>query len=399
MKRLWRVRLGLQHTLSRRAMPGWAREVLGQLTFCFLVDRDALALSFGTSASSRIRTTARVPLWVGAPRGNDACHGAPSTHELAAMPQLVGGGVCDKRYGAWARSQPGALARLDGACSWRHQRTVAVQTHPRRRQRGGAHVAISVCANGKSFSRAPPRAHPRRQRDGALLTLAEHRSCFRRESNASWVSAWKLVSRAGRFSVFSTQEKDGASTHAQLWVAPGVAAPPLPHAWRRRLEVASGAGGQWQYFSASAGVSLPSLVASGQALSQMAAECFLSVSGFLGSQCWSPQSKHEEEEPRAAGRHSDQLVVRRRVVRRVIPLPTTNLSTLEQVTRGVSLVRWFSAPISRPTPAAMGDCEASLSLSSPICWNQGQERRPRALWRAQGRSWTTITSKERGFER
>ena len=44
-KRRWRVNMAVKYALSRRAVPGWGWEILiGHLTFCFLVNRDALAV-------------------------------------------------------------------------------------------------------------------------------------------------------------------------------------------------------------------------------------------------------------------------------------------------------------------------------------------------------------------
>ena len=59
-RRYWKV----VHALSRRAMPGWAWEILlGHLTFCGLVCRDVLSAFHSIYAFIRKHYNERVPLW------------------------------------------------------------------------------------------------------------------------------------------------------------------------------------------------------------------------------------------------------------------------------------------------------------------------------------------------
>ena len=59
--------MAVRYALSRRAVPGWEWEILfGHLTFCFLVNRDALAVFRNIYNFIEVKYDRRVPLWPGA---------------------------------------------------------------------------------------------------------------------------------------------------------------------------------------------------------------------------------------------------------------------------------------------------------------------------------------------
>ena len=63
-KRLWRTRKAALYALSRRAMPGWVWEILvGHLTFCSLVRRDALSCLHTIYPFIRKYYFSRATLW------------------------------------------------------------------------------------------------------------------------------------------------------------------------------------------------------------------------------------------------------------------------------------------------------------------------------------------------
>ena len=66
-KRRWRVKMAVRYALSRRAVPGWGWEILlGHLTFCLLVNRDALAVFRDIYKFIEVNYDRCVPLWLGA---------------------------------------------------------------------------------------------------------------------------------------------------------------------------------------------------------------------------------------------------------------------------------------------------------------------------------------------
>ena len=105
-KRYWRVVQAGRFALSRRALPGWAWEILiGHMTFCGLVCRDVLSAFHSIYAFMRKHYNQRVPLWASAREEVEHFLGAMlflrsdwwlpwSTHVTATDASLFGYGIC-----------------------------------------------------------------------------------------------------------------------------------------------------------------------------------------------------------------------------------------------------------------------------------------------------------------
>ena len=242
-------------------------------------------------------------------------------------------------------------------------------------------IGAAICFCSASASGAVPtergllacisRGHPRRKCDGAQVTLSEHCGGSDGSQNESCVSAWKLqVSHSSRPAAVLLGKSWSAHSCSTFGVALGVAS---PHCFTL------GGSGQWLRV-ASVGGGGASLLRLGVLLPSPVAP----VPVGLGLFSWHPvlvaettfpqfrslvhnrncRSNHEGAEPRAARWHSEQIVDRSGAAQQGV-FVADHGPLCPEATRGFP-VPLASAPISRPTPAAVGQCETLPSLSSRI---------------------------------